>query len=271
MIQFTKQILDSPEGVDNLFTGRLLDLLPDHARMSGPAIRGRVLWFPGDATLTRVACVNWTTEQFICCPVSGLFGPFLPRHQQSIIMAGIELLAIVLSAVIWVEAGEGVIHIEVTDNLNALSWVSRKRAKRGIALKLLSTFFKWVVLKRFRMATLYSRTYHNVSADALARNKVSVIEEWALKEGFKWIGPPQAWFEFCSTVLPDELVPYCDPICFSPCPSLNLSAAEWNPSNYQVCETMGKFGIKPPQARAMHSFVENIAFDYGVPRWGKGM
>ena len=121
-----------------------------------------------------------------------------------------------LSAVIWGEAGEGVVHIEVTDNLNALPWMSRKRAKRGIALKLLSTFLKWVVHKRFRMVTLYSRTYHNVSADALARNKVSVIEEWALKECFKWIEPPQAWFEFCSTVLHDELVLYFGPICFSP-------------------------------------------------------
>lgn len=271
VIQFNKQMLDMPDGIENLFTGRLLDLMPDHIRMSGPTIRERVLWFSGDATSTRVACINWTTKQFTRCPVSGFLDPFLPRNQQSIIIADVELLAIVLSAVIWGETGEGVVHIEVTDNLNALSWMSRKRGKRGIALKLLSTFSKWIVLKRFRMVTLYSRTYHNVSADALARSKVSVIEEWDSKEGFKRIEPAQVWFEFRPTVLPGELVAHCDPICFSPRTDLNLYDVEWNPINYQVCETMEKFGIRPSHVCARHLFVGNIAFDYGIPRWGEAL
>ena len=132
------------------------------------------------------------------------------------------------------ETGEGIAHIEVAGNLIALSWMSRKRAKRGIALKLLSTFLRWAILKRFRTLILYSRTYRNVSADALTRNKVAVIEEWARKEGFEWIEPPHVWNEFCASVLPDELVPYCNPICFNPRRDLYLPGVEWNPINYQV-------------------------------------
>ena len=131
MINFVRGVWGAKVGKANLFGGSLLDLLPDHIRMSGPSIRERVLWFSGDATLTRVSCINWTTREFICCPISGLLGPFMPRYQQSIIIADIELLSIVISAVIWGETGDGSIHIEVTDNMDAMSWMSRKRAKRG--------------------------------------------------------------------------------------------------------------------------------------------
>ena len=148
MIGFTRRILGTASGVKSLFSGSPTGLFPDHIRMGGPTIRERILWFTGDATMTRVSRINWTTREFICCPVSGLLGPFMPRHQQRIIIADIELLSLVISAVVWGETGEGIIHIEVTDNSNDMSWMSRKRANRGIALNLLSTFLKWAINMR---------------------------------------------------------------------------------------------------------------------------
>ena len=271
MIEFARRILGSTAGVGSLFSGSFRDLLPGHIRMSGPAIRERILWFSGDATLTRVSGINWTTKEFICCPVSGLLDPFLPRHHQSIIIADIELLSLVISSVVCGETGEGIIHIEATDNSNATSWMSRKRAKRGIALNLLSTFSKRTITMRLRLVFLYSRTYQNVSADALTRNSVGQIEDWALGEGFARVEIPAIWEKFCKSVDPDELSRGCTPVCFSPRSDLLLSAVEWNPISYQVCETMRKFGIQPYQACTRHRFVEDIAVSYGIPRWDASM
>ena len=122
-----------------LFEGSLLDLLPDPVRLCGPAIRGRIYWFSGDAALTRVSCINWSKREFICAPNSNLLDPFMPRHHQRIIIADIELLSIIISIVVWGIPGGGIVHIAVTDNMNDLSLMNRRRAKSGISLKLLET------------------------------------------------------------------------------------------------------------------------------------
>ena len=82
----------------DLFNGALLDLLPPKVRFAGPRMRENIMWFSGDATLTRVSCVNWNAKEFLCMPVSDLLDSFMPKHQQGLI---IELLSMILSSVIW--------------------------------------------------------------------------------------------------------------------------------------------------------------------------
>ena len=84
-----------------LFTGTLLDLLPPNVRFAGPSMRENVLRFSGDATLTRVSCINWDTKEFLRLPVIDLLDPFTPKHQQGLIIADIELLSMILPIVIW--------------------------------------------------------------------------------------------------------------------------------------------------------------------------
>ena len=194
--------------------------------MSGPVILERVLWLSGGANLARASCISWDTREFICFPISGLLDPFMPRHHQIVIVADIELVSFVIPAVVWGATGEGIIRIEVTDNSNAMSRMSRKRDKRGIALKLLSAFLKRAINKRLRLAILYSRTYRDVSADALTRNSVNQIEDWATEEGFTWIETPPIWNEFCLSVDPGGLARYCEPICFAPRSDLNMRDVE---------------------------------------------
>ena len=50
---------------------------------------------------------------------------------------------------------------------------------------------------------------------------------------------------------------------------MDLNDVEWDPSNYQVCDTLGKFGINPSRSRARHRFVEDIAESFGTPKWVK--
>ena len=179
-----------------LFEEPLMHFLPDPVRLGGPDGREQIFWFPGDATLTRVSCINWSKREFICSPVSSIFGPFMPRHQQSIIIADIELLPIINSIAAWGIPGEGIAHIAVTDNANALSWAHRRKAKRGIALELLETFLAWAIQLRLEMVIVYPRTYRNVTADALARHSVAQTEEWAWGKEFTWIELPGVRGEF---------------------------------------------------------------------------
>ena len=130
MIAFLRNIMAKHNERKALFEGSLLDLPPDPVRLSGPSIRERVFWFSGDAALTRVSRINWSKRGFICCLVIDLLDHFTPRHQKSIIIADIDLLPLVISVVIWAISGEGIVHIVVTDNINSISWMDRRKAKR---------------------------------------------------------------------------------------------------------------------------------------------
>ena len=70
---------------------------------------------------------------------------------------------------------------------------SKKSAKMGLSLKLVKTFSPWTTRVNLNMIVLYSRTYHNVSADALAGNSVDQIEEWAALRDFALIEIPVIW------------------------------------------------------------------------------
>ena len=141
MIASLRHVIENRKDRAALFEGPLIDFLHGPVRLIGPAAREPIFWFSGDATLTRVSCINWSKREFICCPVSNILDPFGPRRQQCVIIADIELLAIAISIVVWGTPGEGIIRIVFTDNMNALSWRHRRKAKRGIALELLQTIF----------------------------------------------------------------------------------------------------------------------------------
>lgn len=143
MIGFLRHVMGNRVACGNLSAFSLFGLLPGPVRMCGPTIRGRIFWFSGDATLARVSCVIWSERDFICCPVSDLMVPFTPRHQKSSVMADIELLPIIISIAVWGIPGGGAVHIDVTDNTNAMSRANRKRSKRGISSRLLETFLAW--------------------------------------------------------------------------------------------------------------------------------
>lgn len=101
MVSFPMHIMRKHEDRITLSEGSLLDLLPDPVRLSGPSIRGGIFWFSGDATLPRVSCINWPAREFIRCPISDLLDPYMLGHQQSIIIADVELFTIIIYIVVW--------------------------------------------------------------------------------------------------------------------------------------------------------------------------
>ena len=190
MVGFLRQTLDKRDGHSKMSEWPLLGFPDGPIRMSGPAIRGRVLWFYGDAMLTRASRINWSKREFICCPTSDLLDPSAPRRQQGIIIADIALLSIIISIAVWGTPGEGIVHIAVTENMNAMSRMNKKRAKRGIALGILEAFLARAILSRMEIVIAYSRTHQNVKADAITRDMVEQIETWAPEQGFTLVEIP---------------------------------------------------------------------------------
>ena len=267
MIVFLRRMSVCDPAWHYLFTGSLLDLLRPRKRFTGPSMRENIIWFSGDATLTRVSCINWNAKEFLCLPVSDLLNPFMPRHQQGLIIADIELLSIVLSMVVWGSFAQDSVLLVVSDNTNAISWMTKKRAKKGIARRLLETFLHWIIDHDIAFHSIYARTYHNVSADALTRHTVSQIESWMADSGFKWIELPEVWTEFCNTAGchsdENDVSPWIQPVC----QSLPIEVVEWNPSGYTVCSVAADFGIIVQQTCSRHPFVSQIAESVGIHYW----
>lgn len=122
--------------------------------------------------MTRSTCANWRKKEFARRPASALSGPFLHRHQQHLVIADIELLAIVIAVVIWGVHGAGAVHIVVSGNTNDISRANKQNARRGASAKLLGTSPGWIIHLTPTMLVLYARAHRNTSEDALTRRTV---------------------------------------------------------------------------------------------------
>ena len=101
MIAIVRRLSQEDKTCGELITGALLGLVPPRVLLTGPSMGEKMMWFSGDATLTRVSCNNCDDVEFICLPVSDLLDPFTPRHQQELIIADVELLSMILSLAAW--------------------------------------------------------------------------------------------------------------------------------------------------------------------------
>ena len=179
-------------------------------------------------------------QAFILLPVSDLLGPFLPRHQHRLIIADIELLAIIIPGVIRGGPEEGVAHIVVSGNANAISRTN-KEARRRISLKLHETFQEWIIRCKLTVIVVYARPYHNASADALARLTVGKIEFRAYEIAFAWIELPELRDICALRVSPGGLYLAIPPFIAHFRSVRPVSVLGWDPVGYTVCTSSLKF------------------------------
>ena len=103
---------------------------------------------------------------------------------------------------------------------------------------LLQTFLACSIPLRLELVIVYSRAYRNVSADALTRQSVAQIAEWASRKEFTWIELPGVRGAFCASAIPGNLANDLSPICVIPRSGLGLRAAEWDPIGYHAINSM---------------------------------
>ena len=155
----------------------------------------------------------------------------------------------------------------VSDNTNAISWMTKKRAKKGAPRRLLETFLDWVVTHELTFVGVYSGAYHNVSADALTRSKVGPIEIWMQEQGFSWVELPEIWTGLRNSATKRSTDLNIRPFGFSSTLDSPLPIAEWGPSGYSACFDASTFGLSPIHACARHPFVTQIASSVGILSW----
>ena len=167
----------------------------------------------------------------------------MARHQQSIIISDIELLAIAISIAIWGIPGEGVAHIVGSDNVRAISWMNKRSARRGVSLGILEPFSAWAIRYNLKVVVAYMRTYRNVSADALTRNTMKDIEHRAGDMGCEWVKMPAMWSIFCTSVKHGPQMAEFTPVGLYQILDFSMNSVGWGPIGYTVCIPITKTGV----------------------------
>ena len=171
------------------FTHPLMDSLSVEEVLAMPQHRDRVVWASGDATLDRVAGIDWSSKRAFSCEVSPLkeaLSAFIaesageegvePQEEGSgFIIAITELLAVVALTSLRAEAWRGHIILYAGDNQTVIRWLGKRQARHPVATYLLQILSAVEAANGFRLHGAFIRTYHNVTADALTREDAALV------------------------------------------------------------------------------------------------
>ena len=202
-ISWLRELSLQEEEWGKMFDGQLNRCLPSNLRLCGNLDQPPALRMSSDATLKRIGIINWRTREFVCSAIGSLFNPFMPDGEECVHISDVELIAIVMGIVIWSTDFDGTT-LGIADNMNALQWLVSQRAQHGIALQLLRTTSRWIIVDGSDFSGLYARSHRNVSSDHLARLSYEEIQRWADMGGFKWIDPfavNDNWVKFTKSAI----------------------------------------------------------------------
>ena len=142
-----------------------------------------IVWASGDATLDRVAAVDWSTKRAFVADVAHLQEPIQefmreacleegvePESEDSgFIIAVTELLSVVTLAALCANGWSQKLVLYVGDNRTVGEWLDRRQARHPVAVYLLQVLAALEAAHSFRVCSAYVRTYHNITADDLTR------------------------------------------------------------------------------------------------------
>jgi len=156
------------------FVGAMVGVLTVNERMAMPGCPG-VIWVTGDATLERIATVDWTSKRVDIHRLDEFWVPLAEamgaQPDEETIIAVAELLNLVTFAA-W--AGrEGLWRSRLVmytgDNMNVHCWLSSRRCRNRYASFALRLLCALEAVYGFETFSTFFRTYHNVTADAFTR------------------------------------------------------------------------------------------------------
>ena len=142
-----------------------------------------VVWASGDATLDRVAAVDWSTKRAFVADVAHLQEPIQEFMREACLEEGVEpepedsgfiiavteLLSVVTLAALCANGWSQKLVLYVGDNRTVGEWLDRRQARHPVAVYLLQVLAALEAAHSFRVCSAYVRTYHNITADDLTR------------------------------------------------------------------------------------------------------
>ena len=142
-----------------------------------------IVWASGDATLDRVAAVDWSTKRAFVADVAHLQEPIQEFMREACLEEGVEpepedsgfiiavteLLSVVTLAALCANGWSQKLVLYVGDNRTVGEWLDRRQARHPVAVYLLQVLAALEAAHSFRVCSAYVRTYHNITADDLTR------------------------------------------------------------------------------------------------------
>ena len=184
------------------FTNSLTGALTTSERLALPGAAARVVWVTGDATLERIACIDWTHR-------IALVGTVEPYHEsprklataseegvppdEEVIIAIAELITYLALASASAETWQDRLVLYTGDNMNGHQWLESRAAGNALARWLLRILGALEATHSFQTISAYFRTYHNVTADSLTRDKCGEVDELLQRHGLELLDAKPDW------------------------------------------------------------------------------
>ena len=188
-IELQRLLVDNRDVWESRFTHPMVEALTVAEVMA--LDKEAVVWASGDATLDRVAAIDWSTKSAFSVEGSTLetlVRAFMEEAEQSgggdpnfeaghsgFIISIMELLAVVTLVSLKAASWRGKMVLYGGDNKNVISWLDRRQAKHPVAMFLLQVLSAIEATHSVRTHGAFLRTYHNKTADALTREDAAEV------------------------------------------------------------------------------------------------
>ena len=169
-IELQRLLVDNRDVWETRFTHPLLESLTVEEVLSLPGQRDQVVWTSGDATLDKVAGIDWSEMKAFACDVeplrtalekfikeaSGSAGDPDEQEGSGFIISITEMLAVVTLASLRARDWGGRLVLYAGDNQNVIRWLAKRQAKHPVATYLLQILAALEASHRFRFCMGHS-------------------------------------------------------------------------------------------------------------------
>ena len=196
-IELQRLLVDNRATWETRFTHPMVEALSVEEMIA--LQRGKVVWASGDATLERIAAIDWNGKVAFsvdASPLEELIRKFMDEaveagdaersgkeEDSGFIISILELLAVVVLTAARAKHWSGKLVAYAGDNLNVISWLGKRGARHPVASYLLQVLSAIEASHAIRVHGAYIRTYHNETADDLTRvEAVAVMRAKGLQD-----------------------------------------------------------------------------------------
>ena len=145
-LTLTRSMAESDSDCFLLFRCSLGRLQLMHERLSGVVGKPYAVWTSGDATIDRMAGINWRRKEYFQLKHAEFLKDFHQGQMRVYTIGETELMTSVGITVFWGDCWSGKqIVLLGTDNRNTFSWLDGRSAKRGLSMRIVAAFHIWCI------------------------------------------------------------------------------------------------------------------------------
>ena len=160
----------------------------------GHCVKSFAVWTSGDATMTRMAGINWKLKEYFQLEHEGLLKDPHQGENREYQISEIELITLVGVVVFWGDLWNGRrIILLASGNRNTFSWIDNRVAKKGLPLRLIATFHAWCVENGIEVYPFYLGSLRNSRPDFITRESDRGSSLWAERAGYSRVLRPWWW------------------------------------------------------------------------------